>query len=70
MESSRNRETLDPETRKFILKRLTESETFERFLHTRYVAQKRFSVEGGESVDPGARLHDRGRAPSSAPRSS
>ena len=50
MESSRNREKLDPETRKFILKRLTESETFERFLHTRYVAQKRFSIEGGEST--------------------
>jgi 2-oxoglutarate dehydrogenase E1 component len=52
MESSRNRANLDPETRKFILKRVTESETFERFLHTRYVAQKRFSVEGGEAVIP------------------
>lgn len=52
MESSRNRETLDTETRKFILSRLTESETFERFLHTRYVAQKRFSIEGGESTIP------------------
>jgi 2-oxoglutarate dehydrogenase E1 component len=52
MESSRNRENLDTETRKFILKRLSESEGFERFLHTRYVAQKRFSVEGGESVIP------------------
>lgn len=52
MESSRNQETLDPKTRQFILKRLSESETFERFLHTRYVAQKRFSVEGGESVIP------------------
>ena len=50
MESSRNHENLDPETRKFILKRLTESESFERFLHTRYVAQKRFSIEGGEST--------------------
>jgi 2-oxoglutarate dehydrogenase E1 component len=50
MESSRNREDLDVETRKFVLKRLTESETFERFLHTRYVAQKRFSLEGGESL--------------------
>lgn len=52
MESSRNRENLDPEMRKMILKRVTESESFERFLHTRYVAQKRFSVEGGESVIP------------------
>jgi 2-oxoglutarate dehydrogenase E1 component len=52
METSRNRETLDPETRKYLLRRLSESEGFERFLHTRYVAQKRFSVEGGESVIP------------------
>ena len=52
MESSRNREVLDPETRKFILQRLTESESFERFLHTRYVAQKRFSVEGAEALIP------------------
>jgi 2-oxoglutarate dehydrogenase E1 component len=52
MESSKNRDTIAPETRKFILKRITESETFERFLHTRYVAQKRFSVEGGEAVIP------------------
>lgn len=52
MESSQNREALDTETRKLILRRLTESETFERFLHTRYVAQKRFSAEGAESVIP------------------
>jgi 2-oxoglutarate dehydrogenase E1 component len=52
MESSRNREKLDPETQKRILKRLTESETFERFLHTRYVAQKRFSAEGAEAIIP------------------
>ncbi len=52
METSRNRETLDAVTQKFVLKRLTESEGFERFLHTRYVAQKRFSVEGGEGLIP------------------
>lgn len=50
METSRNHEELTPESRRFILKRLVESETFERFLHTRYVAQKRFSIEGGESL--------------------
>jgi 2-oxoglutarate dehydrogenase E1 component len=37
----------------FILKRLTESESLERFIHTRYVAQKRFSIEGGEALIPG-----------------
>ena len=52
METSGNREDLDVETRKLIYQRLSQSESFERFLHTRYVAQKRFSVEGGESVIP------------------
>ena len=52
MESTKNRTAMDSETRKLIYKRLTEAETLERFLHTRYVAQKRFSVEGGESVIP------------------
>jgi 2-oxoglutarate dehydrogenase E1 component len=52
METSRNKTALDPETRKMIFKRLADAETFERFLHTRYVAQKRFSVEGAESVIP------------------
>ncbi len=51
-ESLRGSASLDAQTRIFILKRLTESEGFERFLHTRYVAQKRFSVEGGESLIP------------------
>jgi len=53
MESSLNQEFLSANEKKFILKRLIESETFERFLHTRYVAQKRFSVEGGESLISG-----------------
>jgi len=52
MESNQYREKLDSETRKFILRRITESETFERFLHTRYVAQKRFSIEGAETLIP------------------
>ncbi|MBC7693219.1 MAG: 2-oxoglutarate dehydrogenase E1 component [Methylotenera sp.] len=52
MEASRNQPELDAETRRMILRRLSESEGFERFLHTRYVAQKRFSIEGGESVIP------------------
>lgn len=52
MEKSASSEKLNAEERKLILKRLTESETFERFLHTRYVAQKRFSLEGGESLIP------------------
>ncbi|WP_227106980.1 2-oxoglutarate dehydrogenase E1 component [Chromobacterium rhizoryzae] len=33
-----------------ILKQITASETLERYLHTKYVGQKRFSLEGGESA--------------------
>jgi 2-oxoglutarate dehydrogenase E1 component len=52
LESTLGRTKVDTETRKFLLKRVTEAETFERFLHTRYVAQKRFSLEGGETTIP------------------
>jgi 2-oxoglutarate dehydrogenase E1 component len=33
-----------------ILRRLHKAELFERFLHTKYVGQKRFSLEGGETM--------------------
>jgi multifunctional 2-oxoglutarate metabolism enzyme len=38
------------EVRKQILWKLISAETFERFLHTKYLGQKRFSVEGGETI--------------------
>ena len=41
-----------PETRKHLLNRLTDAETLEKFLHTRYPGQKRFSLEGSESLIP------------------
>ena len=41
-----------PEERRRILFLLTEAEEFERFLHTRYVGQKRFSIEGGDALLP------------------
>src|SRR3546814_5538602 len=34
-----------------ILERLTAAEGLERYLHTKYVGQKRFSLEGGDSID-------------------
>ncbi|HEY2342806.1 MAG TPA: thiamine pyrophosphate-dependent enzyme, partial [Chthoniobacteraceae bacterium] len=38
------------ETRRRMLRQLLSVESFERFLHTRFVGQKRFSIEGGESL--------------------
>ena len=40
------------EERVWILEQLTAAEGIERYLHTRYVGQKRFSLEGGESLIP------------------
>ncbi|TMG82719.1 MAG: 2-oxoglutarate dehydrogenase E1 component, partial [Betaproteobacteria bacterium] len=52
LEPVRARPSYPPEFRKHILERLTAAETLERYLHTRYVGQKRFSGEGGESMIP------------------
>ena len=50
LESIRSRPTFNSEQKKRILERLTAAETLERYLHTKYVGQKRFSLEGGESL--------------------
>ena len=42
--------TLNIEEQRHILDRLNAAEVFERFLHTRYVGQKRFGLEGAEST--------------------
>jgi 2-oxoglutarate dehydrogenase E1 component len=52
MEPSRNRPELGPEDRVGLLDRVIAAETFEQFLHTSYVGQKRFSLEGGEALIP------------------
>lgn len=49
LESVRSKPTFSPEKKKHILGRLTAAEGLERYLHTKYVGQKRFSLEGGES---------------------
>jgi 2-oxoglutarate dehydrogenase E1 component len=43
---------LGDEERVWTLEQLTSAEGIERYLHTRYVGQKRFSLEGGESLIP------------------
>ena len=49
LESTRTTPRFDAEKKKHILERLTAAEGLERYLHTKYVGQKRFSLEGGES---------------------
>ncbi|MFY0183754.1 2-oxoglutarate dehydrogenase E1 component [Stenotrophomonas sp. PUT21] len=43
---------LDADTQRRTLERLTAAEGLERYLHTKYVGQKRFSLEGGDSLIP------------------
>jgi 2-oxoglutarate dehydrogenase E1 component len=52
IESAQGRFGVSTDLKKQLLKRLTDAETLEKFLHTRHVGQKRFSLEGGESLIP------------------
>jgi len=56
VEGSGARAKLSTEERLTILKDLTAAEGLEKYLHTKYVGQKRFSLEGGDSLMP--LLHD------------
>ena len=47
-----NKTNFDKSQKLQILKKIIEAVTFEKFLHTKYVGQKRFSLEGGESLIP------------------
>ncbi len=49
-ESVRSRPEFNAAKKRRILKQLTAAETLEKYLHTKYVGQKRFSLEGGESM--------------------
>ena len=49
-EGIRSQPSYDADYKRHILERLTAAETLEKYLHTRYVGQKRFSLEGSESV--------------------
>lgn len=52
MESARNRPSFSLETRKKLMEKVTEAVYFEKFLQNRFPGQKRFSVEGSESIIP------------------
>jgi 2-oxoglutarate decarboxylase len=52
MEPSRNNQPLDGALKRRILVKLNDAESFEKFLHTKYVGHKRFSLEGAETLIP------------------
>jgi 2-oxoglutarate dehydrogenase E1 component len=52
LESIRSTPAYGAQEKKHILERLTAAETLEKYLHTKYVGQKRFSLEGGELLIP------------------
>ena len=52
LEPIRSKPTYAADAQRHILERLTAAETLERYLHTKYVGQKRFSGEGGLTMIP------------------
>ena len=52
MEPARNHQPFDLATKRRILMKLNDAEAFEKFLHTKYVGHKRFSLEGAETTIP------------------
>jgi 2-oxoglutarate dehydrogenase E1 component len=52
VEGHRAKPELSDQDRRWLLSLLTAGEGLEKYLHTRYVGQKRFSLEGGESLIP------------------
>ncbi len=52
IEHHRGQPVYPTETQLRLLDRLTAAEGLERFLHSKYVGQKRFSLEGGDSLIP------------------
>jgi len=50
VENRKSPDRNSPEVHRELLRKLYEAETFESFIHTKYVGQKRFSLEGGEAL--------------------
>ncbi len=52
IEPTRMTEPITPDQQRRILTRLNAAEAFERFIHTKYIGHKRFSLEGSETMIP------------------
>ena len=52
LEGSRGEPKFSPEYRRHVLRKVIAAQGLEQYLHTKYVGQKRFSLEGGESLIP------------------
>ena len=56
VEQNRNTPNFTDSQKKRILDKLNQAVVFESFLHKKFVGQKRFSLEGGESIIPALTL--------------
>ncbi len=53
IEPTKNQPNFDITKKRMILQKLNQAVVFENFLHSKFVGQKRFSLQGGETIIPG-----------------
>ena len=53
IEPNKNQPNFDIKKKRMILQKLNQAVVFENFLHSKFVGQKRFSLQGGETLIPG-----------------